>query len=106
MIISRAALWALNNPSHIDMLMDLQGLTLLILGTDYQNPASIQVGATGLGPINQTRQEMLASLINHAGWKKGYRYTLSAILLPIGHQQGLCFEMRKAMAYVPSRIPA
>ena len=57
-------------------------------------------------PINQNRQELLAGLIARAGWKKGYRYTLSAITLPIGRQPGLCFDLRKAVVYIPARIPA
>ena len=106
MIISRAALWALNNPSHIDLLMDVKELTLLMLGTDHQNPASIRVGMTGLGPITQERQENLARLIERAGWKKGYRYTLNAITLEMGSKTALCFDLEKATMLVPVRIPA
>ena len=106
MIISRAALWALDNPSHIDLLMDVNELTLLMLGTDFPNPASIQVGSTGLGPINQERQENLARLIERAGWKKGYRYTLNAMTLEMGRKTALCFDLEKAVMYVPARIPA
>ena len=106
MIISRAALWALDNPSHIDLLMDVKELTLLMLGTDYTNPASIHVGDTGLGPINQERQEHLARLIERAGWKKGYRYTRNAMMLDMGRRTALCFDLEKAVMYVPARIPA
>ena len=106
MIISRAALWALNNPARIDLLMDMDELTLLMLGTDYPNPASIQVGSAGLGPINQERQENLARLIERAGWKKGYRYTLSAMQLDMGSKTALCFDLEKAIMHVPARIPA
>ena len=106
MIISKAALWALDNPSHIDLLMDVKELTLLMLGTDYQNPASIQISSAGLGPITQERQENLARLIERAGWKKGYRYTVSAITLEMGRKTALCFDLEKATMLVPARIPA
>lgn len=106
MIISRAALRALNNPSRIDILMDINELTLLMLGTDYPNPASIQIGSAGLGPITQERQENLARLIEHAGWKKGYRYTMNAITLELGSKTALCFDLEKAIMFVPARIPA
>ena len=106
MIISRAALWALNNPTRIELLMDINELTILMLGADYPNPASIQIGSTGLGPLNQERQENLARLIERAGWKKGYRYTLNAMTLEMGSKTALCFDLEKAIMLVPARIPA
>ena len=106
MIISKAAIRALNDPSYIQLLMNTDDLTLLMIGTAYQSPDSIRVCGIGTDPINQNRQELLAGLIARAGWKKGYRYTLSAITLPIGRQPGLCFDLRKAVVYIPARIPA
>lgn len=103
MIISRAALWALDNPSYIDLLMSAQDLTLLMLGSNYPSPGTIRIGETGIGPIQQARQEYLARLIDRAGWKKGYRYTLDAIILPIGRQAGLCFNMQRATVYLSMR---
>ena len=106
MFISKAALWALNEPNHIDLLMDMKELTLLMLGTEYQNPASIQIGSAGLGPISHERQENLTRLIERAGWKKGYRYTLSAIILEMGRKPVLCFDLQKATYQIPARITA
>ena len=64
---------------------------------------SIRVCGIGKEPINQYRQEQLARFLEKAGWRKGYRYTLNAITIPIGRQPGLCFEMRKATEYLPVR---
>ncbi len=106
MFISKAAIWALNNPSYVQLLMDAQDLTLLMIGSAYPAPDSIRVCGIGKEPINQYRQEQLARFLEKAGWRKGYRYTLNAITIPIGRQPGLCFDLRKATVYVPSRIPA
>ena len=106
MFISKAAIWALNNPAYVQLLMDVQDLTLLMIGSAYPAPDSIRVCGIGKEPINQYRQEQLARFLEKAGWRKGYRYTLSAITLPIGRQPGLCFDLRKAVVYIPARIPA
>ena len=105
MFISKAAIWALNNPNYVQLLMDAQDLTLLMIGSAYPAPDSIRVCGIGKEPINQYRQEQLARFLEKAGWRKGYRYTLNAITIPIGRQPGLCFDLRKATVYVPSRIP-
>ena len=106
MIISRAALWALDNPSYIDLLMSAKDLTLLMLGANYPSPGLIRIGEKGIGPIQQARQEHLARLIERAGWKKGYRYVLSAIIIPINKKPGLCFDMLKAEVRIPVGMPA
>ena len=106
MFISKAAIWALNNPAYVQLLMDAQDLTLLMIGSAYPAPDSIRVNGIGKEPINQYRQEQLARFLEKAGWRKGYRYTLNAITIPIGRQPGLCFDLRKAAVYIPARIPA
>ena len=106
MFISKAAIWALNNPAYVQLLMDVQDLTLLMIGSAYPAPDSIRVCGIGKEPINQYRQEQLARFLEKAGWRKGYRYTLNAITIPIGRQPGLCFDLRKAVVYIPARIPA
>ncbi len=106
MIISNAAIRALNNPAYVQLLMDSQDMTLLLIGATYPTPDSIRVCEIGKKPINQYRQEQLACFLNKAGWKKGYRYTITAIMIPIGRQPGLCFDLRKAAVYIPTRIPA
>ena len=93
MFISKAAIWALNNPSYVQLLMDAQDLTLLMIGSAYPAPDSIRVCGIGKEPINQYRQEQLARFLEKAGWRKGYRYTLNAITIPIGRQPGLCFDL-------------
>ena len=93
MFISKAAIWALNNPSYVQLLMDAQDLTLLMIGSTYPAPDSIRVCRIGKEPINQYRQEQLARFLEKAGWRKGYRYTLNAITIPIGRQPGLCFDL-------------
>ncbi len=106
MIISKAVIRALDNPTYVQLLMDAQNLTLLMIGSVYPAPDSIRVCGIGKEPINQYRQEQLARFLEKAGWRKGYRYTLNAIIIPIGRQPGLCFDLRKVTVYVPSRIPA
>ena len=103
MIISRAAIRALDNPTYVQLLMNMDDLTLLLIGTEYRSPDSLRVSDTGIDPLNRYRQLDLARLIGKAGWKKGYRYTLDAIILPIGRQAGLCFNMQRAMVSVPMR---
>ena len=103
MIISRAAIRALDNPTYVQLLMSMDDLTLLLIGTEYRSPDSLRVSDTGIDPLNRYRQLDLARLIGKAGWKKGYRYTLDAIILPIGRQAGLCFNMQRAMVSVPMR---
>ena len=106
MFISKAAIWALNNPTYVQLLMDAQDLTLLMIGSTYPAPDSIRVNGIGKEPINQYRQEQLARFLEKAGWRKGYRYTLNAITIPIGRQPGLCFDLRKAVVNIPARMPA
>lgn len=103
MIISRAAIRALDNPTYVQLLMNMDDLTLLLIGTEYRSPDSLRVSDTVIDPLNRYRQLDLARLIGKAGWKKGYRYTLDAIILPIGRQAGLCFNMQRAMVSVPMR---
>ena len=66
----------------------------------------IRVCGIGKEPINQYRQEQLARFLEQAGWRKGYRYTLSAITIPIGRQPGLCFDMLNAEVRLPARVSA
>ena len=106
MFISKAAIWALNNPSYIDLLMSSQDLTLLMLGANYPSPGTIRISETGIGPIQQARQEYLARMIDRVGWKKGYRYTFSAIIIPINRKPGLCFDMLSAEVRLPVRVSA
>lgn len=106
MIISRAAIRALDNPTYVQLLMSMDDLTLLLIGTEYQGPDSLRISDTGIDPLNRYRQMDLARLIGRAGWKKGYRYTLDAIILPIGRQEGLCFNMQRATVCLPVRTPA
>ena len=106
MIISRAAIRALDNPTYVQLLMSMDDLTLLLIGTEYQGPDSLRVSETGIDPLNRYRQLELARLMGRAGWKNGYRYTLDAIILPIGSQAGLCFNMQRAMISLPMRNPA
>ena len=106
MIISRAAIRALDNPTYVQLLMSMEDLTLLLIGTEYQGPDSLRVSETGIDPLNRYRQLDLARLMGRAGWKKGYRYTLDAIILPIGRQAGLCFNMERATVCLPMRNPA
>ena len=106
MIISKAAIRALDNPTYVQLLMSMDDLTLLLIGTEYQGPDSLRVSNTGIDPLNRYRQLELARLIGRAGWKKGYRYTLDAIILPISSQAGLCFNMKRATVCLPMRNPA
>ena len=103
MIISKAAIRALDNPTYVQLLMSMEDLTLLLIGTEYWGPDSLRVSETGIDPINPYRQLDLARLMGKAGWKKGYRYTLDAIILPIGSQAGLCFNMKRATVRLPMR---
>jgi len=102
MIFSRAALNALDNPSHVQLLINLADLTLLLLGTEYPTPDSMQVCRIGKDPINQHRQELLSKTMDLAGWRKGYRYTVSAIVLDVANRPALCFNMRKAVMRIPA----
>ena len=70
---------------------------LMLMGSNIKVPNCIEL---------RTRQRDLARLIGRAGWKKGYRYTLDAIILPIGRQAGLCFNMQRATVCLPVRNPA
>ena len=65
MFISKAAIWALNNPSYVQLLMDAQDLTLLMIGSAYPAPDSIRVCGIGKEPINQYRQEQLLQKVNY-----------------------------------------
>ena len=104
MIISKAAIRALDNPIYVQLLMSMDDLTLLLIGTEYRSPDSLRVSDTGIDPLNRYRQLDLARLIGKAGWKKGYRYTLDAIILPIGRKAGLCFNMQRATVCIPMKI--
>ena len=106
MIISRAAIRALDNPTYVQLLMSMDDLTLLLIGTEYQGPDSLRVSETGIDPLSPYRQMDLARLMERAGWKKGYRYTLNAIILQIGRQPGLCFDLQKAAVNIPAKWPA
>ena len=106
MIISRAAIRALDNPTYVQLLMSMDDLTLLLIGTEYRSPDSLRVSDTGIDPLNRCRQRDLVRLIRRAGWKKGYRYTLDAIILPIGRQAGLCFNMQRTTICLPVGNPA
>ena len=105
MIISKAAIWALNTPTFVDLLIDQQNLSLLLLGTEYQGPYSIRVCEIGSNPFCQRRQEMLADTMNSAGWRKGYRYTINAVILDVADKPALSFDMQRALVQVPSRLP-
>lgn len=105
MIISRAAIRALNNPTYVQLLMSMDDLTLLLIGTEYRSPDSLRVSDTGIDPLNRYRQRDLARLIGRAGWKKGYRYTLEAIILPIGRQTGLFFNLERATLQISMSKP-
>ena len=93
------------NPTYVQLLMSMDDLTLLLIGTEYQGPDSIRVSDTGIDPLNRYRQRDLARLMGRAGWKKGYCYTIDAIILPIGRQAGLCFNMQRATICLPVRNP-
>ncbi len=97
---------ALNNPTYVQLLMSMDDLTLLLIGTEYQGPDSLRVSDTGIDPLNRYRQRDLARLMGRAGRKKGYRHTIDAIILPIGRQAGLCFNMQRATVRLPMRNPA
>ena len=101
-IFTKAAINALNNPSYMQLLINPEDLSLLLIGSDYQSPDSIRVSDIGKSPINQARQKMLAWAIDRAGWKKGYRYTVSAITLDVANRPALHFDMRKAVMRVPA----
>ena len=104
MIISKAAIWALNTPTFIDLLIDQKNLSLLLLGTDYENPYSMRIGERGMDPLCQNRQLLLTRAIDRAGWRKGYRYTISAIMLDIADRPALSFDMRRALIQTPSSL--
>ena len=105
MIISKAAIWTLNTPTFVDLLIDQRNLSLLLLGTEYQSPYSIRVSGIGSNPLCQHRQQLLASTMDHAGWRKGYRYTISAIILDVADKPALSFDMQRALMQAPSRLP-
>ncbi len=96
MIISKAAIRALNNPTYVQLLMSMDELTLLLLGTEYRYPDSLRVSETEIDPLSQYRQMDLARLMEKAGWRKGYRYTLSAISLDVGGKPALVFQLMNA----------
>ena len=106
MIISRAAIRALNNPTYVQLLMSMDDLTLLLLGTEYRYHDSLRVSETGIDPLSPYRQMDLARLMGRAGWRKGYRYTVSAITLDICNKPALSFNMLKAEESIPMRKPA
>ena len=106
MIISKAAIRALDNPTYVQLLMSMDDLTLLLIGTEYQGPDSLRVSDSGIDPLNRYRQLELTRLMGRAGWKNGYRYILDAIILPIGRAAGLCFNMQRAIISLPMRNPA
>ena len=101
-IFTKAAISALDNPSYMQLLINAEDLTLLLVGADYPSPDSIRISDIGKSPISQERQERLAWAIDRAGWKKGYRYTVSAIVLDVAHRPALCFNMRKAVMRIPA----
>jgi len=101
-IFTKTAINALNNPSYMQLLINTEDLSLLLIGADYQSPDSIRVCNIGKEPLNQQRQELLAWAIDRAGWKKGYRYTVSAITLDVANRPALHFDMRKAVMRVPA----
>lgn len=96
MIISKAAIRVLNNPTYVQLLMSMDELTLLLLGTEYRYPDSLRVSETEIDPLSQYRQMDLARLMEKAGWRKGYRYTLSAISLDVGGKPALVFQLMNA----------
>ena len=106
MIISKAAIWALNTPPFSDLLIDQKNLSLLLLGTDYENPYSMRIGERVMDPLCQNRQQLLTRAIDRAGWRKGYRYTISAIILEMSRKPVLCFDLQRATFQISSRIPA
>ena len=106
MIISKAAIRALNNPTYVQLLMSMDDLTILLLGTEYKHPDSLRVSETGIDPLSPYRQMDLARLMGRAGWRKGYRYTVSAITLDICNKPALSFNMLKAEESIPMRKPA
>ena len=101
-IFTKTAINALNNPSYMQLLINTEDLSFLLIGADYQSPDSIRVCDIGKEPLNQQRQELLAWAIDRAGWKKGYRYTVSAITLDVANRPALHFDMRKAVMRVPA----
>lgn len=101
-LFTKAAINALNNPSYMQLLINTEDLSLLLIGSDYQSPDSIRVSDIGKSPINQARQRMLAWAIDRAGWKKGYRYTVSAIILDVANRPALHFCMRNAVMRIPA----
>ena len=101
-IFTKAAINALNNPSYMQLLINTEDLSLLLIGADYQSPDSIRVCDIGREPLNQQRQELLTWAMDRAGWKKGYRYTVSAITLDAANRPALHFDMRKAVMRVPA----
>ena len=106
MIISKSVIRALDNPTYLQLLMSMDDLTILLIGTEFRYPDSLRISESGIDPISPYRQMDLARLMERAGWKKGYRYTLNAIILPIGRQPGLCFDLQKAAVNIPAKRPA
>lgn len=106
MILSKSVIRALDNPTYLQLLMSMDDLTILLIGTEFRYPDSLRVSETGIDPLSPNRQMDLARLMERAGWKKGYRYTLNAIILPIGRQPGLCFDLQKAAVNIPAKRPA
>ena len=95
--VSEAALNALKNPMYGLVLINPKRHQLMLMGSNIKVPNCIELW---------TRQRDLARLIGRAGWKKGYRYTIDAIILPISSQAGLCFNMKRATVCLPMRNPA
>lgn len=105
MIISKAAVRALDDPMYVHLLINPSQMTLLMMGSKYPCPDSIQVRGSGNLPINHCRQQMLARIIELAGWKVGYQYTVDARTVPIGGQPALSFDLQHAEAFSPKKMP-
>ena len=82
-----------DDSSYVHILINPKQLSLLMIGTQYPSPDCIQVRGTGKMPINHCRQQMLARVMEMAGWKIGYRYTVEAKTLPIAGKPALCFYL-------------
>ena len=50
-IFTKAAINDLNNPSYMQLLINTEDLSLLLIGSDYQSPDSIRVSDIGKSPI-------------------------------------------------------
>ena len=102
MIISKAAVQALGNPRYASLLVNPHDRSLLLMGTTYPSPDCIHLGRNG-PPMNKCRQELITRLISLTGWKNGYRYTLSAIVLDIAGNPALSFHLRNVVSAVPMK---